>query len=144
MRKASVNKYCLVIPGKGYSPKAEHAQAYKAQIKGIARKQIPEPCHGAVEIKLEYLYRSRADRLDGDNLLKTVCDALKGVAYKDDSQIVHHEVAAINMNSSFIIRGVPLDQQIGDLFANKESFTIIRLRKVSKGRSAQTTLIEET
>lgn len=143
-RKSSPNKYCLIIPGRGYAHTAEHAKQYKEKIKRIAQKSIPKPFNREVDVRLEYLYRNREERLDGDNLLKTICDALEGIAYTNDSQIVHHEVTAINMNSSFIIRGVPLDQQIGDLFANKESFTIIRLRKVSKKRSAQTTSIEET
>jgi Holliday junction resolvase RusA-like endonuclease len=139
--KSYANKYCLIIPGRGYAHTAEHAKQYKEKIKRIAQQTIREPFGGEVDIRLEYLYRNRLDRLDGDNLLKTICDALEGVAYTNDSQIVHHEVSAININSSFTIRGVPLDQQIGDLFANKESFTIIRLRIVSKRKSAQTTPI---
>lgn len=129
-RKPFVNKYCLIIPGKGYAPRAEHAQNYKQTIKKIAKREMPEPFNGKVDIRLEYLYRNHRDRLDGDNLLKTICDALKGVAYKDDSQIIHHEVTSINTNSSFTIKGVPLSQQIADLFTNQEPFTIIRLRKV--------------
>ena len=139
--KSYANKYCLIIPGRGYAHTAEHAKQYKEQIKRIAQQTIREPFSGEVDIRLEYLYRNRLDRLDGDNLLKTICDALEGIAYMNDSQIVHHEVSAININSSFTIRGVPLDQQIGDLFANKRSFTIIRLRTVSKRKSAQTTPI---
>jgi Holliday junction resolvase RusA-like endonuclease len=139
--KSYANKYCLIIPGRGYAHTAEHAKQYKEKIKRIAQQTICEPFSGEVDIRLEYLYRNRLDRLDGDNLLKTICDALEGIAYTNDSQIVHHEVSAININSSFTIRGVPLDQQIGDLFANRESFTIIRLRIVSKRKGAQTTPI---
>ena len=142
-RKSSASKYCLIIPGRGYAHTAEHAKQYKKKIESIAQKNIREPFSGEVDIRLEYLYCNRGDRLDGDNLLKTICDALEGVAYTNDSQIVHHEVTAININSSFTIRGVPLDQQIGDLFANKESFAIIRLHKVSKRRGAQTTSLQE-
>ena len=141
-RKPSTNKYCLIIPGRGYAHTAKHAKQYKDTIKRIAQQKIREPFSEEVDLRIEYLYYKHEDRLDGDNLLKTICDALEEVAYTNDSQIVHHEVTAININSSFTIRGVPLDQQIGDLFANKESFTIIRLRKVSR-RGAQTTSLQE-
>lgn len=125
MRKSPEGEYCLIIPGKGYSSRADHARDYKTLIKGIGSKRITEPFGGAVEIKLEYLYLHRADRLDGDNLLKTICDALKGVAYKDDSQIVHYEVDTININSSFAISPVPNVQQVADLLTSGSPFTII-------------------
>lgn len=32
---------------------------------------------------------------DNDNIEKAVCDALNGIAYKDDSQIVHSEVMKV-------------------------------------------------
>ena len=121
--------YCLLIPGRGYSPRARHARAYKEQIKKIARKKIRDSFDGKVAIKLEYLYWERTDKIDGDNLLKTICDALKGVAYEDDGQIVDHRVRTINGNSSFTITGLPLDLPIADLFVGKKPFAIIRLRK---------------
>ena len=128
-KKLPANKYCLVIPGRGYAPRALHAPDYRQKIKKIAQKRIPEPFCGEVKIRIEYLYSNRSHRLDSDNLSKSIFDALKGVAYKDDSQIVNQQVKLININSSFTIRGVPLNQQIADLFTNQESFTIIRLWK---------------
>ena len=130
MRKSIANKYCLIIPGRGYAYRAHHARAYKDKIYRIAKRRISRPFEGDVEIRLEYLYRNRRESIDGDNLSKTICDALKGVGYNDDAQIVHRDVRTINMNSSFKITGVPLDQHIADLFANRESFTIIRLRRL--------------
>lgn len=126
--KPVLNKYCLIIPGRGYARTAEHSKPYKEKIKKIARQKIPQPFNGEVEIRLEYLYHNPKDRLDGDNLLKTICDALEGVAYKDDSQVVHHEADTINTNRPFKVRGIPLNLQIADLFASGESFAIIRLR----------------
>ena len=79
-------------------------------------------------MKIEYVYSNPRHLLDSDNLSKTICDALKGVAYRDDSQVRRKEIALINRNEDFTIRGIPLTLQIAELFANKESFTIIRLR----------------
>jgi crossover junction endodeoxyribonuclease RusA len=43
---------------------------------------------GDVEIRIGFMMPDRR-RSDWDNLAKLVCDALNGVAYDDDSQIVH-------------------------------------------------------
>ncbi len=127
-RKSSAKKYSLVIPGRGYRPRARHAQDYKDKIRKIAQKRIPEPFNGKVTMKIEYVYSNPKHLLDSDNLSKTICDALKGVAYGDDSQIRRKEIILITRNEDFTIKGVPLTLQLADLFANKESFTIIRLR----------------
>lgn len=124
------NKHCLIIPGRGYSHTSEHSSIYKEKIQRIAHDKIKKPYYGNVEIQVEYLYRNKNERLDGDNLLKTICDALNGVAYFDDSQLIEHRIRTINMNDSFEIKGLPLTQQIADLFSNREAFAIIRLRKV--------------
>lgn len=142
--KSLAKKYCLVIPGRGYSPKARIAKVYKQKIKEIAKRRIPKPLDGRVRLKIEYLYSQSRHLLDSDNLSKTICDALKGVAYGDDSQVKHKEVIIINRNDrneDFSITGVPLTLQIADLLADKKSFTIIRLRTISKRKSGQNTPI---
>ena len=141
-RRIQASKYSLIVPSKGYSPKSDHASTYKNQIKKIAKRQIPEPLYGEIEVKLEYLYRDRRDRLDGDNLLKTVCDGLKEAAYDDDSQVIDQRVKIININSSFEIRGVPLNQQIADLLASQTPFAIIRLRQIAQATNDETNLLE--
>lgn len=124
MRKKN---YIFIIPGKAYSPHSGHAPSYKNEIKQIASQCIKSPLSGRIDLRLEYLYRESKNRLDGDNLLKTFCDALKGIAYIDDSQVHHHEVTLHNMSSSFTIKGVPLNDEVIDCFS-QEAFTIVRLR----------------
>jgi len=119
--------YIIIVPGKAYAPHSRHALPYKNEIQQIASRYINIPLTGRVDLRLEYLFRESKNRLDGDNLLKTFCDALKGIAYIDDSQIHHHEVTLHNMGSSFTIRGVPLTDEVIDCFS-QEAFTIVRLR----------------
>ena len=87
--------YSFIVHGKGYAPRSHHSAPYKHEIKQIASQNIqnPLPIGNRIDLRLQYLFRELRNRLDGDNLLKTFCDALKGVAYIDDSQIHHHEVA---------------------------------------------------
>lgn len=122
--------YMLVIPGKAYSPKSHRVSDYKKEIRKVARRNMRTPLDGRIDLRLEYLFRETRNRLDGDNLLKTFCDALKGVAYVDDDQVYHHEVTLHNMNSSFTIRGVPINEQVAECLSTRESFTIVRLRMI--------------
>lgn len=72
--------------GKGfvYTPKetvlAEHT------VKAHARRAKVKPLAGPVAIELRF-YRSTRRRCDWDNLAKLVCDALNGIAWRDDDQI---------------------------------------------------------
>ena len=52
-------------------------------------------------------------------------------------------MTVINTNSSYIIREVPHNELIGDLFENKQSFTIIRIKKARK-KKVKITLGEAT
>ena len=119
-------KFIFIIPGKGYAPHSHHAGNYIDKIKQKASQYIMKPSIDAIDLRLEYLYRYKENLLDGDNLLKTFCDALKGIAYLDDGQVQHHEVTRHNMDSSFAIRGVPLTDVVG-VCLSQEAFTIVRL-----------------
>ncbi len=123
MRK---NNHIIIVPGRAYAPRSHHALKYKDIIKDKASEHIKMPLDGKIDVRLEYLYRNNEAKLDGDNLLKIVCDALKGIAYSDDSQVHHHEVSSYNMDSSYTIRGVPLTEKVIDCFS-QEAFIIIRL-----------------
>lgn len=52
----------------------------------VARTFGAKPHHGPVRLRLRFWHDGRRAR-DWDNLAKTVCDALNGVCWLDDSQI---------------------------------------------------------
>ena len=91
--------YTLVIPGRAYAPKSHTALQYKETIREVAIGQIPKPLLGSISIRIVYCYSDTINRLDGDNLLKIICDSLKGIAYNDDSQIDTHHVDRVYMLS---------------------------------------------
>lgn len=74
-----------------YEPK--HMKAYKAEISAIGRLAMRgQPIMtGAIVMILKFYrkYKATSRRYgDFDNLAKAVCDALNGIVYADDSQIV--------------------------------------------------------
>lgn len=91
-------KYNVVIMGRAYSSHSHSAAQYKDKVKEEASKVIRRPIKGNLSIRVDYYYNESKNRLDGDNLLKIVCDGLKSVAYHDDNQIIEHHVYTNNLN----------------------------------------------
>ncbi|MBK9446195.1 MAG: RusA family crossover junction endodeoxyribonuclease, partial [Betaproteobacteria bacterium] len=74
--------------GVGEDPRAtRHKQA---TVMAARRARVPLIA-GDVELQATYL-RANARRCDWDNLAKLTCDALTGIAWSDDSQIVSVQV----------------------------------------------------
>lgn len=64
----------------------ERTERAEAAIRAAAQRQGVQPMAGELAIDVTF-YRSTAQRCDVDNLVKTLTDALNGIAYADDSQI---------------------------------------------------------
>lgn len=93
-----------------YNPKkyTDHKKAISALAKGVftpTEKPVklivffymPIPESWSKKKKLESVGKYHIFRPDADNLLKTIKDALNGIAYKDDSQVaitVTHKIYA--------------------------------------------------
>lgn len=82
----SSNRYWRHAQGRTYL--STQAIAYRATVFGIALREVrpPRQLVGPLSITLKW-YRKRAAG-DLDNRLKQLFDALQGVLYEDDSQIV--------------------------------------------------------
>lgn len=82
--------------GHAYTP--ERTRQYENAVKLIARTQIKRVSSGAIRLSIHfYLLRPKSaknanlrplKRPDIDNLAKAILDALNGIAYEDDKQIV--------------------------------------------------------
>ena len=78
--------------GGGYTD--PRVTAWQHQVGYAARQNIAEPIAGSVSLKL-YFYLRDNRRVDADNLSKAVCDALQGIAYQDDKQVVDLHIKKI-------------------------------------------------
>lgn len=103
-------KYNIIIMGRAYSPNSHSATQYRDKVKEEASKVIDKPIGGNVSVRVDYYYTESKNRLDGDNLLKIICDGLKDVTYQDDNQITEHHVYTNNINRSFTIEEVPFPE----------------------------------
>lgn len=82
------------VSGRPYTP--SKTTDFESLIKFYARTHFATPIKGAVEIIINFNFiKAKSSKLthhtktpDIDNLIKSVCDGLNKVAYKDDSQIV--------------------------------------------------------
>jgi Holliday junction resolvase RusA-like endonuclease len=74
-----------VVHGHAYTP--GQTTAAEARIAVAARRSGVKPAKGPVRLSARF-WRATARVCDLDNLAKLVQDALNGIAYVDDSQIV--------------------------------------------------------
>lgn len=81
-------------------------QAWKMAVRQEAASQWRgrSPVMGAVKVTVAYYHESGTARIDGDNMVKPIQDALNGVVYNDDRQIVRVVVEKHSINASFVVR----------------------------------------
>lgn len=82
-------------------------QAWKAQIRAAAALRWPSaitPMEGPVRLKVTYYYLG--EPLDTDNMIKPIQDALIGVAYADDRQVLDVHAHKRSLEGTFRLRGL--------------------------------------
>ncbi len=90
----------LIIPGVPRSKQAKSARVYEARVREVALQHIPKPLQqSGLSIEVHHFYTTR-NRVDLDNLQKTLFDGLKEAAYKDDDQIDHVTARRYNIDTS--------------------------------------------
>lgn len=81
----------IKVPGRPLSAQAKdkkHKQRYIDLIETCGRRRFPKPWSGPVSVQIFYVIDRRGGHSpDLDNLDKLILDALKLIAYLDDSQI---------------------------------------------------------
>lgn len=72
--------------GKGRAYKPVEVQDFEERLRGEGRTLLAEPLRGELSMEIEVTVPNRIRR-DLQNFSDTICDALNGVLYEDDSQI---------------------------------------------------------
>lgn len=74
-----------MVHGRAFTPR--RTKNWERAVRYSARRFADEPMTGPLCVTLMF-YRQDHRRCDVDNLSKAILDALNGVAYEDDAQIV--------------------------------------------------------
>lgn len=96
-----IAKQSTRFDGHGRAHTPPRVKAWQEQVSIAARQavQFHQPISGPVAMKLTFVLPDN-HRVDLDNLSKAVCDALNGVIYLDDSQVVNlHLVKVVVKNA---------------------------------------------
>lgn len=111
---------------------ASRSKAYwKAKVSAEAVKSSPLVLLDQdLVITITYFY-DKKPRFDTDNICKPICDALKGITYQDDKQLVERHARVRDLNGRFRIKGVA--PEIATAIANGSEFVSIEITKLGSG-----------
>jgi hypothetical protein len=121
----------FVVPGRAVSFRSPASRTYKRQVRTLARPVFPKrPPRHSVEVLLDYFHTKRR-RVDMDNVAKCVLDALSGVAYVDDRQVLHQYSRAHDLLEPLFLPGGPVD--LVKPLAEHTEYLFVRVRLVASG-----------
>lgn len=115
-----------MIEGRCISKKAKSASKYSQKIRAEAKKSISEPFLEKISVVIDLFLRGSSNRPDIDNATKVILDALKGVAYQDDKEVIKLEVAVHNVDNKMKFVEQPLFL-VDPLMKGIREYSIIRI-----------------
>ena len=121
----------FIIPGPPLSHQTKNRvrlQAWKRGVRNIARKKwIQRKQHGPVahEVSVEVIYFYDTTSPDVDNMVKPIQDALLGLIYKDDRQVMNTTGRKRNINKALRIRGISAVMARG--FVSGDDFVYVKI-----------------
>lgn len=123
----------FTIPGPPVSQQTadrNRLQEWKGRVRGEAVKRWPlgdQPENGALQAKVTYYHDGPAVRMDNDNLVKPILDALNNLVYADDGQITDTNVRKTDLNGRFVVRGI--SAVLAEAFGRGAEFLHIKIEE---------------
>ena len=80
-------------------------------MRAVALKAIPSnasPYAGPVRLLITYYHEGEQPIVDTDNIIKPIQDALSGIAYVNDRQVVNPDCARCRIDQPLRVRGMSL------------------------------------
>ena len=105
-------------------------QAWIARVRNEAVRYWPlgQPAAtGRLKITVVYYHDAVTVRLDNDNMLKPIQDALQGVVYANDAQITDTSVRKTNLDGQFTVRG--MSRVLAEGFCRGAEFLYIKVEE---------------
>jgi crossover junction endodeoxyribonuclease RusA len=97
-------------------------EAWRKRVRDAAAKRwlSDHPVSIRLRIRVTYYHEGESVRLDNDNMVKPIQDALNMLVYIDDKQITHTDIVKVSIDGTFYVRGMSFDilqlLSIGDEF----------------------------
>jgi len=122
----------IVLKGRPISIRATGSKKrWKNEVANAARRVFPIPLDGTdLRITITFFYNTQPD-FDTDNVSKPICDALEGIAYHNDSQLMERHARRRDIDGSFRIKGI--DPEVAVAIAEGEDFVAIKIEKIGSG-----------
>jgi Holliday junction resolvase RusA-like endonuclease len=105
-------------------------QAWIAMVRNEALRYWPPgrpAATGRLKITVVYYHDAVTVRLDNDNMLKPIQDALQGVVYANDTQITDTSVRKTNLDGQFTVRG--MSRILAEGFCRGTEFLYIKVEE---------------
>ena len=126
-------EFCVEGPPISMQTRNRHQlQEWKSKIRNAATAiwaSSPLP-DGNLRLKISYFYEDSVPEIDVDNLIKPIQDALIGVVYLDDRQILDTRCRKRRIDGSFRIRGI--SPVLADAFVRGNEFFHIKIETDSE------------
>ena len=119
---------CVVVKGRPVSVQSSKPskRQWKAKVVSEARKVFAVPLDGQdLVVTVTFYYETLPD-FDTDNISNPICDALVGVAYRDDSQVMDRIARRRDLNGSYHFKGV--DEEVAVAICQGEEFVSIKVK----------------
>ena len=83
------------------------------------------PSRDQLRIAVTYFHEGDAIRMDNDNMVKPIQDAIAGLVYVNDNQITDTDVRKTKLDGAFRVRGMP--PVLGPAFCAGKEFIYVRI-----------------
>jgi crossover junction endodeoxyribonuclease RusA len=106
----------------------DRLRAWQRTVREAAAQRWPAdepPVMVALRFAVTYYHDGVSVRIDNDNLVKPIQDALIGLVYEDDRQITDIYVRKTDLNGSFKVRGMSL--VLAEGFSRNNEFLYVRV-----------------
>ena len=121
----------FIVDGPPVSYQTRHAarlHAWQRVVRAAAAQRWPAntpPVQVRLSLTVTYYHDGVSVRIDNDNLVKPIQDALNGLVYEDDRQITDTYVRKTDLNGSFRVRG--MSPVLAEGFCRDNEFLYIRI-----------------
>ena len=106
----------------------ERLRLWQASVRNAATKKWPSdipPTTVPLKITVVYYHDRTTARIDNDNLIKPIQDALNGLIYVDDVQMTDTQIRKTDINGSFHVRYI--SKVLANAFSDGAEFVYVKI-----------------